>query len=104
MENIWFQPALWMALALVAAIGSLFITISAALFEIVIGATLDWNYGSRTIVAGPTNFSRAQTASLKLTSNSSIRSAPVVGQVLMHLHFCIGTVCSASISHNSAPD
>ena len=38
MENIWFQSALWMALALVAAIGSLFITISAALFEIVIGA------------------------------------------------------------------
>jgi Kef-type K+ transport system membrane component KefB len=38
MENVWFQSALWMALALVAAIGSLFITISAALFEIVIGA------------------------------------------------------------------
>ena len=38
MENIWFQSALWMALALIAAIGSLFITISAALFEIVIGA------------------------------------------------------------------
>jgi Kef-type K+ transport system membrane component KefB len=37
-ENIWFQSALWMALALVAAVGSLFITISAALFEIVVGA------------------------------------------------------------------
>ena len=38
MDNIWFVSALWMALAFVAAIGSLFITISAALFEIVIGA------------------------------------------------------------------
>jgi Kef-type K+ transport system membrane component KefB len=38
MDNIWFQSALWMALALVAAIGSLFVTISAALFEIVVGA------------------------------------------------------------------
>lgn len=38
MDNIWFQSALWMALAFIAAIGSLFITISAALFEIVIGA------------------------------------------------------------------
>jgi len=38
MDNIWFQSALWMTLALLAAIGSLFITISAALFEIVIGA------------------------------------------------------------------
>jgi Kef-type K+ transport system membrane component KefB len=38
MNNIWFVSALWMALAFVAAIGSLFITISAALFEIVIGA------------------------------------------------------------------
>jgi Kef-type K+ transport system membrane component KefB len=38
MENIWFQSALWMALALVAAMGSLYITISAALFEIVVGA------------------------------------------------------------------
>jgi Kef-type K+ transport system membrane component KefB len=38
MENIWFQSALWMALALIAALGSLLITISAALFEIVIGA------------------------------------------------------------------
>jgi len=37
-ENIWLQSALWMALALVAALGSLFITISAALFEIVVGA------------------------------------------------------------------
>jgi Kef-type K+ transport system membrane component KefB len=37
-ENIWFQSALWMALALVAALGSLFITISAALFEIIVGA------------------------------------------------------------------
>jgi Kef-type K+ transport system membrane component KefB len=38
MENIWFQSALWMALALLAAMGSIWITISAALFEIVIGA------------------------------------------------------------------
>jgi Kef-type K+ transport system membrane component KefB len=37
-ENIWFQSALWMALALVAALASLFVTISAALFEIVVGA------------------------------------------------------------------
>ena len=38
MDNIWLQSALWMALALVAALGSLWITISAALFEIVVGA------------------------------------------------------------------
>jgi Kef-type K+ transport system membrane component KefB len=38
MDNVWFQSALWMALALVAALGSLVITISAALFEIVVGA------------------------------------------------------------------
>ena len=38
MDNIWIQSALWMALALVAAMGSLWITISAALFEIVVGA------------------------------------------------------------------
>jgi Kef-type K+ transport system membrane component KefB len=38
MENIWFQSALWMALALIAAICSLFVTISAALFEIVVAA------------------------------------------------------------------
>src|SRR6201981_2964220 len=38
MDNIWFQSALWMALALLAAMGSLFITISAALFEIIVGA------------------------------------------------------------------
>jgi len=37
-ENIWFQSALWMALALVAAFGSMWIAISAALFEIVVGA------------------------------------------------------------------
>ena len=37
MENIWFQSAIWMALALIAAIGSFFVTISAALFEIVVG-------------------------------------------------------------------
>src|SRR5579864_433914 len=37
MDNIWFQSALWMALALVAALCSLVITISAALFEIVVG-------------------------------------------------------------------
>ena len=38
MDNVWLQSALWMALAFIAAIGSLFITISAALFEIVVGA------------------------------------------------------------------
>ena len=38
MDNIWLQSALWMALALVAALASLWITISAALFEIVVGA------------------------------------------------------------------
>ncbi len=38
MDNIWFQSALWMALAFVAALCSLYITISAALFEIVVGA------------------------------------------------------------------
>src|SRR5260370_36326394 len=37
-ENIWFQSALWMALALLAAMGSLLIPISVALFEIVVGA------------------------------------------------------------------
>ena len=37
MDNVWFQSALWMALALFAALGSMLITISAALFEIVIG-------------------------------------------------------------------
>ena len=39
MSNVWLQSALWMALALVAAMGSLYVTISAALFEIVVGAT-----------------------------------------------------------------
>jgi Kef-type K+ transport system membrane component KefB len=38
MGNVWLQSALWMALALLAAIGSMWITISAALFEIIIGA------------------------------------------------------------------
>jgi Kef-type K+ transport system membrane component KefB len=38
MGNIWFQSALWMTLALIAVIGSMWITISAALFEFVIGA------------------------------------------------------------------
>src|SRR5215470_8307383 len=38
MENVWLQSALWMALAFAAAMGSLCITISAALFEIVVGA------------------------------------------------------------------
>ena len=38
MSNVWLQSALWMALALVAALGSLYITIAAALFEIVAGA------------------------------------------------------------------
>src|SRR4029077_2327390 len=38
MDNIWFQSALWIVLAFAAALGSLWITISAALFEIVVGA------------------------------------------------------------------
>jgi Kef-type K+ transport system membrane component KefB len=38
MDNVWLQSALWMVLALAAAMGSLYITISAALFEIVVGA------------------------------------------------------------------
>ena len=38
MDNIWLESALWIALALVAALGSIWITISAALFEIVVGA------------------------------------------------------------------
>jgi len=38
MENIWFQSALWMVLAFVAAMGSILVPISAALYEIVIGA------------------------------------------------------------------
>ena len=38
MDNVWLQSALWMVLALIAAMGSLYITISAALFEIVVGA------------------------------------------------------------------
>lgn len=38
MENVWLQSALWMALALIAATGSIWITVSAALFEIVVGA------------------------------------------------------------------
>jgi Kef-type K+ transport system membrane component KefB len=38
MDNVWFQSALWIALAFAAALGSLWITISAALFEIVVGA------------------------------------------------------------------
>jgi len=38
MGNVWLQSALWMALALLAAIGSMWITISAALFEIIVGA------------------------------------------------------------------
>jgi Kef-type K+ transport system membrane component KefB len=37
MQNVWFQSAVWMALALVAAMGSILIPISAALYEIVIG-------------------------------------------------------------------
>lgn len=38
MDNVWLQSALWMVLAFAAAMGSLYITISAALFEIVVGA------------------------------------------------------------------
>src|ERR1051326_8424204 len=38
MDNIWFVSALWMALAFVAAIGSLFFTLSAPPFENVVGA------------------------------------------------------------------
>jgi Kef-type K+ transport system membrane component KefB len=38
MDNLWLQSALWVALALAAAVASMWVTISAALFEIVIGA------------------------------------------------------------------
>jgi Kef-type K+ transport system membrane component KefB len=38
MDNVWIQSALWIALAFAAAMGTLWITISAALFEIVVGA------------------------------------------------------------------
>ncbi len=38
MDNIWLQSALWIGLALLAAVASMWVTISAALFEIVIGA------------------------------------------------------------------
>ena len=38
MDNVWLQSALWIALALAAAIGSLWVTISVALIEIVVGA------------------------------------------------------------------
>lgn len=54
MENVWFQSALWIGLALIAALVSIRIKISVALVEIVIGAlagnslgliTTDWiNY------------------------------------------------------------
>ncbi|HZV21355.1 MAG TPA: sodium:proton antiporter, partial [Hyphomicrobiales bacterium] len=37
MENVWLQSALWMLLALIAATCSIWIPISAALFEIVVG-------------------------------------------------------------------
>src|SRR6516225_1306168 len=37
MDNVWFQSALWMLLALIAATCSIWIPISAALFEIVVG-------------------------------------------------------------------
>src|ERR1700758_5343208 len=37
-ENVGFSSALWMVLARAAAMGSLYITISAALFEIIVGA------------------------------------------------------------------
>jgi hypothetical protein len=39
MDNIWFQSALWMALAFVAAIGSLFITISFGSISALFGLT-----------------------------------------------------------------
>jgi Kef-type K+ transport system membrane component KefB len=38
MTNFWLQSALWIGLALLAAMASMWVTISAALFEIVIGA------------------------------------------------------------------
>jgi Kef-type K+ transport system membrane component KefB len=38
MGNVWLQSALWMALAFIAALGSMWIAISAALFEIIVGA------------------------------------------------------------------
>src|SRR3974377_1760390 len=46
MNNVWLQSALWMALALIAAMASLWITISAALFEIVVGAIAGKSGGS----------------------------------------------------------
>ena len=82
MENIWFQSALWMALALIAAICSLFVTISAALFEIVVGAVAgntvglplsDWinyiaSFGAIVLI-----FSLEQTS---IHMSSSVTSAP----------------------------
>jgi Kef-type K+ transport system membrane component KefB len=38
MDNVWFASALWIALALVASVASIYVTISVALVEIVVGA------------------------------------------------------------------
>ena len=38
MDNVWFASALWIGLALVASVGSIYVTISVALVEIVVGA------------------------------------------------------------------
>jgi hypothetical protein len=40
MDNVWLQSALWIGPALLAAAASMWVTISAALFEIVIGAVV----------------------------------------------------------------
>ena len=38
MDNVWFASAVWIGLALVASVGSIYMTISVALVEIVVGA------------------------------------------------------------------
>jgi len=38
MDNVWFASALWIGLALVASVASIYVTISVALVEIVVGA------------------------------------------------------------------
>jgi Kef-type K+ transport system membrane component KefB len=38
MDNVWFASALWIGLALIASVGSIYVTISVALVEIVVGA------------------------------------------------------------------
>ena len=79
MDNIWFQSALWMALALLAATGSLFVTISAALFEIVIGAIAGNTVGTNGFIAGLSTqtvpiTTRHQSASFTLRAGRGHRS------------------------------